>query len=351
MAALRASNLRRQLGATAALAGVDLAVGTGELLAVVGPSGAGKSTLLRVLAGAQPLDLGRIQLDGRDVTAATTAQRGALLIGHTSPTFPHLTVLASLAGDTPDAAARSRALAALEAVGAAALADRPGSELSGGMQQRVALARALAARPRLLLLDEPLSQLDLPSREQVLSRLRPALAEAGILTVLVTHDLPEALAWSDRLLLLREGRVVQSGRPLDCYRRPADSWAAGFLGQANLLPATLLRQGAGEGIVRCALGEVSAALADPATPPADGAPVVLCLRPEAIRLDSPAPEENAWQGKVLESRFEGEVTRHRFVAADGTVLRIAEANARSRAGSVAVATAWIDPEDAVILPR
>jgi len=351
MAALRARNLRRRLGDTAALAGVDLEVAPGEILAVVGPSGAGKSTLLRVLAGAQPADLGRIQVDGRDVTGSTTAQRGALLIGHTSPTFPHLTVLASLAGDAPGAEARARALAALAAVGAEALAERPGSELSGGMQQRVALARALAARPRLLLLDEPLSQLDLPSREQVLARLRPALAEAGILTVLVTHDLPEALAWADRLLLLREGAVVQSGRPLDCYRRPADSWAAGFLGQANLLPATLLRHGAGEGVVRCALGEVSGALANPSEPPAEGAAVVLCLRPEAVRLDSPAPEENAWHGRVEASRFEGELTRHRFVATDGTALRVAEANARNRAGSVARATAWIDPEDAVILPR
>ena len=351
MTALRATQLRRRLGETDALAGVDLEVASGEILAVVGPSGAGKSTLLRVLAGAQATDLGKVRLDGRDVTAAGPSDRGALLIGHTSPTFPHLTVLASLAGDAPTDEARARALAALAAVGAEALAARPGSELSGGMQQRVALARALAARPRLLLLDEPLSQLDLPSRERVLARLRPALAEAGIVTVLVTHDLPEALAWADRLLLLREGRAVQSGRPLDCYRRPADSWAAGFLGQANLLPATLLRHGAGEGVVRCALGEVSGALARPDDPPAEGAEVVLCLRPEALRLDSPAPEENAWRGKVEESRFEGELTRHRFVASGGARLRITEANARSRAGSVAVATAWIDPEDAVILPR
>lgn len=348
---LRATNLRRRLGATDALAGADLEVAHGELLAVVGPSGAGKSTLLRVLAGNQPADLGRVRLGARDVTGLGARERRAQLVGHATPTFPHLTVLESMAGESPSAADRDRALAALAVVGATELAARPGAELSGGMQQRVALARALAARPELLLLDEPLSQLDLPSREEVLARLRPALREAGITAVLVTHDLPEALAWADRLAVLRQGRVAQSGRPLDCYRRPVDSWTAAFLGQANLLPGTLLRHGAGEGVVRCALGEVSGALAVPAEPPAEGAAVVLCLRPEAIRLDTHAPEDNAWPGKVAESRFEGEVTRHRFVAAAGPVLRVAEANARLRAGSSAATVAWIEPEDAVILPR
>jgi ABC-type Fe3+/spermidine/putrescine transport system ATPase subunit len=348
VAFLRLSSLRRRLGGVNALAGIDLEVGQGELACLVGPSGAGKTTLLRVLAGTQVPDGGKVLLGDRDLGSLPPARRGVTLVAQGVAALPHLTALAAVAGEDADAATLARARAALGVAGAADLADRLGAELSGGMQQRVALARALAAQPRLLLLDEPLSQIDAPARAEVWARLTPFLREHAITTLLVTHDVPEALGWADRLIVLREGRVAQSGRPADLYRRPLDSWVAGFLGQANLIPGTVVRVGAGEAVVATALGELSGALARPDTPPAEGASVVLCLRPESLRLDTHPPEDNAFAGRVLASHFQGELTRHRFQADAGPVLRVTEANARAR-GNLPV-FAWIEPEDVVVLP-
>jgi ABC-type Fe3+/spermidine/putrescine transport system ATPase subunit len=348
VAFLRVSSLRRRIGGVDALAGADLEVGPGELACLVGPSGAGKTTLLRVLAGAQPPDLGKVLLDGRDLLSLAPARRGVALVAQGVAALPHLTALASVAGDTPAAPALALAREALAVAGATDLADRLGAELSGGMQQRVSLARALAGQPRLLLLDEPLSQIDAPARAEVWARLRPFLRERGVTTLLVTHDVPEALGWADRLAVLRQGRVVQSGRPADLYRRPADSWVAGFLGQANLIPGSVVRVGAGEAVVATALGEVSGALARPESPPAEGADVVLCLRPESLRIDAHPPEFNAFAGRVIDSLFQGELTRHRFQTAAGPILRVTEPNARSR--GAAPAFAWIEPEDVVVLP-
>jgi ABC-type Fe3+/spermidine/putrescine transport system ATPase subunit len=142
--------------------------------------------------------------------------------------------------------------------------------------------------------------------------------------------------------------VAQAGKPADLYRRPSDSWVAAFLGQANLLPGTVVRVGAGEAVVATALGEVSGALARPDQPPADGASVVLCLRPESLRIDTHPPEFNAFAGRVADSFFQGELTRHRFQTVAGPVLRVTEPNARSRGPLPAYA--WIEPEDVVVLP-
>jgi len=339
----------------AALAGVDLDVPAGSLLCVVGPSGAGKSTLLRVLAGLTPPDTGTVHIGGRDVSGQSPAARRAALVTQSPVIFPHLGVLENVAqGAEEDGAsepdARDRALAALRAVGAEALAPRRGSELSGGMQQRVAVARALAANPSLLLLDEPFSHLDVPSRAEARDGLRAALRAAGVTTILVTHDLREAYALADRIAVLREGRVVQAGAPRDVYRRPVDSWVAAFLGAANLLPGTVLRAAAGEAVVRCALGEISGALARPDAPPAEGASVVVCIRPEGLHLDTVAPEDNAFGGSVVSSTFLGDTALHDFQPRTGPLLKVLEINPRNRAGSSASCRAWVEPEDVVILP-
>jgi len=352
---LRANALRRRQGGVAALAGVDLDVPAGSLLCVVGPSGAGKSTLLRVLAGLVAPDTGTVQIGGKDVGGQPPAARRAALVTQSPVIFPHLGVLENVAqgaeeDGADEAAARERALAALRAVGAEALAPRRGSELSGGMQQRVAVARALASKPSLLLLDEPFSHLDIPSRAEARDGLRAALRSAGVTAILVTHDLREAYALADQLAVMREGRVVQAGAPRDVYRRPADSWVAAFLGAANLLPGTVVRAAAGEAVVRCALGEVSGALAQPATPPAEGASVVVCIRPEGLHLDTVAPEENAFAGSVVGSTFLGDTALHDFQPRNGPPLKVLELNPRNRAGSSATCHAWVEPEDVVILP-
>lgn len=355
MLPLRAKALRRRQGGVDALAGVDLEVPAGSLLCVVGPSGAGKSTLLRVLAGLVPPDTGAVQIGGRDVSGQSPAQRRAALVTQSPSVFPHLSALENAAqaaaeGGATEAEAAERAREALRHVGAEALATRRGSELSGGMQQRVAVARALAARPALLLLDEPFSHLDLPSRAEAREGLRSALRSAGVTAVLVTHDLREAYALADQVAVMREGRVVQSGAPRDVYRRPVDSWVAAFLGAANLLPGTVVRSAAGEAVVRCALGEVSGALARPDAPPAEGAAVVVCIRPEGLRLDTVAPEDNAFAGTVTRSVFLGDTALHDFQPRNGPVLKVLELNPRNRAGSSASCHAWVEPEDVVILP-
>jgi len=345
---LRLSALRRHLGAVTALAGIDLELAEGELGCLVGPSGAGKSTLLRILAGTQTADGGKVLLGGRDLLALPPAQRGVSLVAQGAGAFPHLHALEAVAGEATDPASLARAREVLAVAGAEDLVDRLGAELSGGMQQRVALARMLFAQPRLLLLDEPLSQLDAPARAGVWERLRPFLRSAGTTTLLVTHDVPEALAHADHLVVLRQGRVLQAGRPMDLYRRPSDSWVATFLGQANLLPGSIVRVGAGEAVVQCALGEVSGALSRPESPPAEGSSVVLCLRPECLRIDTHPPESNAFAGRITSSLFQGELTRHLLTTEGGVVLRITEPNARTRGH--APTFAWIEPEDVVVLP-
>ncbi len=354
MLPLRATALRRRLGDTAALAGVDLDVPAGSTLCVVGPSGAGKSTLLRVLAGLTTQDTGEVRLGGKEVSSQSPTQRRVALVTQSPVIFPHLTALENVAqaaeeGGASSAEALLQAAVTLKALGAESLGARRGSELSGGMQQRVAVARALATRPALLLLDEPFSHLDVPSREEARKALSAVLKTAGITTIIVTHELPEAYALADQIVVLREGKVVQFGAPRDVYRRPVDSWVAAFLGAANLLPATVIRSAAGEAVVRCALGEVSGALARPDTVPADGASVMVCIRPEGLHLDSVGPEDNAFQGSVVSSVFLGNSALHDFQSRQGTLLKVLEMNPRNRAGSSASCCAWVEPEDVVIL--
>lgn len=351
MPSLRISHLRRRFGATDVLSGVSLEVKVGDLLAVVGPEGAGKSILLKVLAGLQPADEGQVFLGERDITQLPLRDRAVAWVSQTLATFQGLSVSEVVLDAASAPATLTRAQATLELVGAAAVKSRPWAELSAAMQQRVVLARALTLNPSLLLLDEPFSQIALSARDDLLARLKPYLRAQSITTVLVTHDFSQALAYADDLAVLQKGKVLQSGRPLDCYRRPVNASVAQILGQANLIPATLVRQAAGEGVVRSALGDVSGALAQPNQPPAEGADIILCIRPEALRLDTQGPEDNAWRGKIVSSQFAGDLTRHVFLTDTGVSLRITEANARQRLHSTTTRVAWIEPEDVLILSQ
>jgi ABC-type Fe3+/spermidine/putrescine transport system ATPase subunit len=269
---LRLTGLRRQLGATPVLAGVDLVVETGTLCCLLGPSGSGKTTLLKVLAGQVESQGGTVLLDNRDITFAEAAERGFGFVHQNYALFPHLSVLEnaafSLDAEKLSATeAKVRALEALKLVGAEAWAARRPQELSGGQQQRVALARVLALRPRLLLLDEPLSNLDAASRIEVREVIRKLVRDTGVTVLCVLHDQKDAFAMADRLAIMREGRIVQAGLPIDLYRRPADSWIATFLGSANLIPGKVTQVGAGEFVAETAVGEVRGALATPESAP------------------------------------------------------------------------------------
>ena len=227
-------------GDTQALDHVSLEVATGRILAVLGPSGCGKSTLLRVIAGLQQPDGGEVAFDGQDVSRVPTHRRGFALMFQDGQLFEHLSVAANVAyplrrQGVSRRNAATRATELLEIVGLAGFADRSPRTLSGGQQQRVALARALAAQPRLLLLDEPLSALDRDLRERLAVDLRQILLSTGTTALLVTHDHGEAFTLADDAVLLRAGRVVQHGEVADLWREPVDEEAARFLGYRTVL--------------------------------------------------------------------------------------------------------------------
>jgi iron(III) transport system ATP-binding protein len=294
MTQLVISDVSKRYGATLALDCLSLSVEAGSRVAIVGPSGSGKTTLLRVIAGFEAPDAGTVTLDGQVLAngpAIAAAHRRRIgYVTQDGALFPHLDVADNLGfgipRDAPDRAARLRALMELVELDAAMLSRRP-HELSGGQQQRVALARALARKPALMLLDEPFSALDTGLRESVRQAVARVLTKAGITTILVTHDQSEALSFADQLAVMREGRLVQAGRPYELYWRPADTETALFLGNAALFDAKIEAVG-----VSCALGRLAAE-----TGGRSGGGTIM-LRPEQFHLSATGPGLEAWVDDV-----------------------------------------------------
>ncbi|AKJ10486.1 iron ABC transporter ATP-binding protein [Streptomyces incarnatus] len=233
-----------RFGGRAVLDAVDLDVAEHEVVCVLGPSGSGKSTLLRVVAGLQPLSGGRVLLDGRDQSGVPAHRRGVGLMFQDHQLFPQRDVGANVAfGLRMHGVAKgerdAEAGQLLDLVGLPGAGRRAVASLSGGEQQRVALARALAPRPRLLMLDEPLGQLDRSLRERLVVELRQLFGRLGTTVLAVTHDQGEAFALADRVVVMRDGRIAQSGTPLEVWQRPADAFVARFLGFDNVVPATV----------------------------------------------------------------------------------------------------------------
>jgi thiamine transport system ATP-binding protein len=267
---------------------IDLTLADGQVLAVLGPSGSGKSTLLRAVAGLEPLAAGSVCWDGADLAGVPTHKRGFALLFQDGQLFPQLTVARNVGyaprlRRSPGAAVRVAEL--LELVGLAGYGDRLPATLSGGERQRVALARALAADPRLLLLDEPLSALDAGLRERLATDLREILRAAGTTALMVTHDHEEAFAVADRMAVMRAGRVVQEGPIADVWREPADPETALFLGYARVFRDQ-------------AAAAVLAAAGRPAAP-------AVAVRRSALSLDP----RGALSGTVLASRATPEQVR------------------------------------------
>jgi len=237
---LAIDGLSKHFGGQAALTAIELAVEQGEFIALLGPSGCGKTTLLRCIAGFLTPEAGTIRLAGEDVTRLPPYRRPLNTVFQNYALFPHMSVAENVAygprrqGIAKDEAAK-RAAEALELVGLAGFGERLPAQLSGGQQQRVALARAIVNRPQLLLLDEPLSALDLKLRKKVQSELKQIQHRLGIAFLFVTHDQEEAMTLADRIVLMNRGRIEQIGRGQDIYARPATRFAADFIGDANLL--------------------------------------------------------------------------------------------------------------------
>jgi thiamine transport system ATP-binding protein len=284
-----------------ALDDVTLDVAAGETLAVLGPSGCGKSTLLRAIAGLEPLTSGAISWAGDDLDGIPTYKRGFALLFQDGQLFNHRSVAENVGYPLrlrrkPRRERRARVAELLELVGLAGYADRSPATLSGGERQRVALARALATSPRLLLLDEPLSALDLTLRERLAGDLREILRLAGTTAVFVTHDHEEAFAVADRMALLRDGRLVQQGTLDEVWSRPADPEAAEFLGYASVLSGEPAAR-----ILATLPAAAGAALGRVATEAAAG----VALRRSALRVDPTGP----LRGRVLAARLTPEATR------------------------------------------
>lgn len=243
-----------------ALDRVSLDVRQGELISLLGPSGCGKTTLLRIIGGFMSANSGRITIEGEDVSALPPNKRPLNTVFQNYALFPHMTVLQNVAyGPLRAGASRkeseTRALEALEMVGLSAMAPRSPRAMSGGQQQRVALARAIVNRPKLLLLDEPLSALDLQLRKRMQIELKQLQVQLGITFIFVTHDQDEAMAMSDRIAVMSAGHIEQIDAPENIYRRPQTRFVADFIGEANILPMqadgrALAAEGASEGVLR-----------------------------------------------------------------------------------------------------
>lgn len=280
MTDLALEDITHRFGRTVAVDRVSLTVGAGEVVCLVGPSGCGKSTLLRVAAGLEPLQEGRVlighQVVGDRHTVTPPEQRSVGLVFQDYALFPHLTVRGNVAfglRDLDQAERNRRVAMALEQTGMLPWAGTYPHELSGGQQQRVALARALAPRPRVVLLDEPFSGLDVVLRQRVRDDVAEILREAGIATLMVTHDPEEAMYLADRIAVMRDGVLLQTGSPDDIYLRPRNTFVAAFFGEVNRFTGTV-RQGEVETPVgRCAAEEH-----------ADGTLVEVLIRPEAFAL-------------------------------------------------------------------
>ncbi|MGM9333828.1 ABC transporter ATP-binding protein [Streptomyces murinus] len=293
---------------------VDLEVAEHEVVCVLGPSGSGKSTLLRAVAGLQPLDAGRVSLAGREQGGVPAHQRGVGLMFQDHQLFPQRDVGANVAfGLRMHGVARgerdARVGELLELVGLPGAARRAVAALSGGEQQRVALARALAPRPRLLMLDEPLGQLDRSLRERLVVELRELFGRLGTTVLAVTHDQGEAFALADRVVVMRDGRIAQSGTPLDVWQRPADAFVARFLGFENVVPAT-----------------VAGAVADspwgklPVPQDAPQGPRTLLVRPAGVRL---VPADTGLTCTVAARTFKGTHVAVHLQPQDGPRLEAA----------------------------
>jgi iron(III) transport system ATP-binding protein len=311
----------KRFASTTAVDRVSLDIGDGELFTLLGPSGCGKTTLLRLLAGFAAVDGGEIRFGERRVDRLPPYARSIGMVFQNYALWPHMTVRGNVTYGL-----RLRKLAAAEiarrmAVGLARVnltgfEDRYPGQLSGGQQQRVALARALVLNPDILLLDEPLSNLDAKIRVQVRGEIRALQRDLAITTVYVTHDQEEALSLSDRVAVMREGRVQQVAAPKALYERPANRFVADFVGTNNFMPGVVKEHADGHAIVETPLGRVRARTGDVAP----GAACVLAVRPENVALDGAG--ENRVQGRVRLAAYLGNTLRYDVETAAGLVLKV-----------------------------
>ncbi len=310
MAFLDLSHLEKSFGPTRVVKDFNLAVEKGEFVSFLGPSGCGKTTVLRMVAGFEHPSSGTITIDGQDVTHLRPNQRNIGMVFQAYALFPNLTVAQNVGfglrvAGQPKAEIGDRVAEMLKLIGLSELGGRFPFQLSGGQQQRVALARALAPRPRVLLLDEPLSALDAKIRVSLREEIRTIQRELGITTIFVTHDQEEALSISDRIVVMHQGIADQTGTPFEIYNRPTTRFVAQFVGTLNLIDAQVLDHAQG----RVQVGETAVALNRAL--PGGGAAISLALRPEVIALGRREGHGIVLSGRIADVNFLGSVIRIR----------------------------------------
>jgi len=313
--------------ATAACDHLTLTIEPGELFFLLGPSGCGKTTLLRMIAGFIDPTSGTIAFDGKEVTHDAPNKRNTGMVFQSYALWPHMTVAQNVAFglnvrkvSNPDK--DQRVLEALAAVQMEVYANRKPNELSGGQQQRVALARALVIKPAVLLLDEPLSNLDAKLRNDLRHQIRNVCKDSGITTVYVTHDQKEALSMADRVALLKDGQIMQIDTPRQLYRAPESKFVAEFLGETNLIEPT---QAAVESDATCYTIEAGTFTAQPTNKQTNTEQILLSVRPEAIRLRKEG-EPNTLPGKLLDTTYLGESAQHLVEIKGCPPIKITEMN-------------------------
>jgi len=327
--AILVRGLRKNYGAVVALAGVDLTIERSEFFTLLGPSGSGKTTLLRLIAGFERPDGGTVELNGRDISGVPPYGRDVNTVFQDYALFPHMTVVQNIeyglrVRRVPKAERRERAARALEMVRLGGLGDRKTAQLSGGQRQRVALARAIVNEPQVLLLDEPLGALDFKLRQEMQLELQHVQREVGITFVYVTHDQEEALAMSDRIAVLSQGRIEQTGTPLEVYERPRTDFVAGFIGISNVIER-------------------------------DGRHMT--IRPEKIRLladgEEPPPGAHVETGRIRDLVYAGVLTRYVIDLDAGGALVVARQNEQAPAttrdmGDKPARIAWLPDQTITI---
>ena len=317
MIAITIDKLVKKFGDAVALNGISLRIEPGELFFLLGPSGCGKTTLLRNIAGFYIPDEGRIFFGDEDVTNLPPHKRNTGMMFQSYALWPHMTVAKNVAFGleerrVPKAELRQRVQAALESVQMGPYAERKIAQLSGGQQQRVALARALVIRPRCVLLDEPLSNLDARLRLEMRSEIRRVCKENGLTAIYVTHDQKEALSISDRMAVLEGGRIAQIGTPEQVYRRPKTRVVADFIGETNFLNGKMQSLDGAKALVETSEGLFEGILGDPEWKPSAGDAVSLSIRPESWSLRSAPTAMNSVKGRIGESVYLGEVAQYRL---------------------------------------
>jgi iron(III) transport system ATP-binding protein len=357
MSNVRLESIRKAFGQTLAVDNVSIEIESGDLFFLLGPSGCGKTTLLRMVAGFTRPTSGQVFIGDRDVTSLGAEKRDAGMVFQSYALWPHMSVEQNVAfglkvRKLPREQITQEVGRALELVRMSEYASRRPNELSGGQQQRVALARALAFKPTVLLLDEPLSNLDAKLRVEMRTEIRRIVDELKITTIYVTHDQKEALSLADQMVVMNNGLVVQKGAPDEVYYQPRDRFTAEFLGETNILDGKLERVDDATFAVTTPAGRFLSR-SFPSDQPSSGQGVI-SIRPEALFVVGDRPQADSSMtltGRLVETIFLGEIAQHRVAVTDELVLKVLEINPRDRARTKVGTdlTLSVVPEDVVIL--